>query len=42
MEIRKRYREEFSRGFRSERIVSDFSKCGVFGAGVVEVGVDRF
>lgn len=41
METRKRHREEFPRGFRSERIVSDLSKCGVFGAGVAEAGVDR-
>lgn len=41
METRKRPREEFPRGFRSERIFSDLSKCGLCGPGVAEAVVDR-
>lgn len=40
METSKRHRE-FPRGFRSERIFSDLSKCRLCGAWVAEAGVDR-
>lgn len=41
METRKRHGDDFPRGFRSERIFSDLSKCGLCKAGVAEAGVDR-
>lgn len=41
IETRKRHTEEFPLGFRSDRIFSDLSKCGLCGAGVAEAGADR-
>jgi hypothetical protein len=41
METRERHKEEFPRGFRSERLFRDLSKCGLCGAWVAEAGVDR-